>query len=135
MNFLKDRRVVIVGGVAVALVAGLGLAKLVMSRDGGAKTPETAPAGQPGLVVEMGRDDDAKLDPKRELRCFVGGQFVGLATLADCAKKNGVATGSLDVGVDQSGALAAASGAGPAITPLPPVELVLYSPSGVSSTV
>jgi hypothetical protein len=72
------------------------------------------------LVVEMGRDDDAKLDPARPLRCFVGGQFVGEITLAECARKNGVATGALDVGVDETGALAAADAAGTVLTPLPP---------------
>ena len=38
----------------------------------------------------------------------MGGSFVGEITLAECAKKNGVATGALDVGVDETGALAAA---------------------------
>jgi len=43
-------------------------------------------------------------------------------TLADCAKRNGVATGALDVGVDEAGNLAAADQAGTMLTPLPPVE-------------
>jgi hypothetical protein len=43
-------------------------------------------------------------------------------TLADCAKRNGVSTDALDVGLDQSGALAAGGRAGVAITPLPPAE-------------
>lgn len=41
-------------------------------------------------------------------------------TLADCAKRNGVATGALDVGVDEAGNLAAADQAGTMLTPLPP---------------
>jgi hypothetical protein len=45
-----------------------------------------------------------------------------MATLADCAKKNGVATRALDVGVDSTGALAAASDTGPVIQPLTPSE-------------
>ena len=52
----------------------------------------------------------------------MAGQLVGDLTLADCAKRNGVATDALDVGIDQSGALAAADQAGTAITPLPPGE-------------
>ena len=69
----------------------------------------------------MGRSDDAKLDPTKPLRCFVGGQFIGMETLASCAQKNGVATKALDVGVDPNGALAAARGeAGANLTPLPP---------------
>ena len=39
--------------------------------------------------------------------------------LSDCAKRNGVATGALDVGLDQSGALAAANGPAIELTPLP----------------
>jgi len=82
---------------------------------------EPPPASEVGLVIEQGRPDDAKLDPKRELGCFVGGQYIGLATWADCAKKNGVATGDLDVGIDEQGGLAAAApNTGAVLTPLPP---------------
>ena len=54
-------------------------------------------------MVETGRDDDIKLDPKRPLRCFVAGQFVGEMPVSACARKNGVATGALDVGLDAGG--------------------------------
>jgi hypothetical protein len=118
MELLKDRRVLLGGGAALALIAGLGIALSLMH---GAKSPtEDPPASRAGLVVETGRADDTKLDANRPLRCFVGGQFVGETTLAECAKKNGVATGSLDVGVDETGALAAADQAGTVLTPLPP---------------
>jgi hypothetical protein len=118
MELLKDRRVLLGGGAALALVAGLGIALTLMH---GAKAPtEDPPASRAGLVVETGRSDDTKLDANRPLRCFVSGQFVGETTLAECAKKNGVATGSLDVGVDETGALAAADQAGTVLTPLPP---------------
>lgn len=118
MELLKDRRVLLVGGAALALVAGLGIALVLMH---GAKPPaEAPPASHGGLVVETGRADDTKLDAARPLRCFVSGQFVGETTLAECAKKNGVATGALDVGVDETGALAAADQAGLVLTPLPP---------------
>ena len=118
MELLKDRRVLLGGGAALALIAGLGIALTLMH---GAKSPtEDPPASRAGLVVETGRADDTKLDANRPLRCFVGGQFVGETTLAECAKKNGVATGSLDVGVDETGALAAADQAGTVLTPLPP---------------
>lgn len=107
MDFLKDRRIILGGGAALALVAGLGIAVALMS--GHDKKPaEDPPASRAGLIVETGRADDTKLDPARPLRCFVGGAFVGEITLAECAKKNGVATGALDVGVDETGALAAA---------------------------
>jgi hypothetical protein len=118
MEFLKDRRVIAIGGAGVALVLGVALAWLIFSRS--RPSSEPPPASQGGLVVVSGRDDDAKLDPKRPLRCFVNGQFVGELPLAVCAQRNGVATGSLDVGLDPSGALAAAANAtSSGLTPLP----------------
>jgi hypothetical protein len=117
MDFLKDRRVIAFGGAGVALAAGLLIAWLLLSRS--QKPTDAPPASQGGLVVVSGRPDDAKLDPKRPLRCFVGGQFVGELPLAVCAQRNGVATGALDVGLDQAGALAATNGASSNLTPLP----------------
>ena len=120
MQALKDRRtLLVVVGAALALVAGLVLAKTLMNRHRG-EANVAPPAAQAGLVVETGSNDDGKLNPTARLRCFVAGQFVGEATLAECAKKNGVATGALDVGVDESGALAAANQAGAMLVPLPP---------------
>ena len=115
----RDLRPILIGG-GVALIAGLAIAAALASRPDGAKKPP--PASQGGLVVELGRDDDARLDPARPLRCYVAGQFVGEVTLAECAKRNGVATGSLDVGLDESGALVAADQAGELLTPLPPPQ-------------
>jgi len=122
MDILKDRRLTLpVIGAALALVAGLGIGLgLVMKHRG--ETPPPAPAAQAGLVIDptAAAEDDGKLDPAKPLRCFVTGQFVAELTLAECAQRNGVATGALDVGVDQSGALAAAGEAGTVLTPLPP---------------
>ena len=118
MEFWKDRRVVIGAGVAVAVLIGLFLVMRLLYTK-----PSTAPppADQASLVIRQGRPDDAKLDPKRELGCFVGGQYIGLATWADCAKRNGVATGDLDVGLDPQGGLAAAApNTGASLVPLPP---------------
>ncbi|MDR6625712.1 hypothetical protein [Caulobacter segnis] len=124
MEFLKDRRIVVIGGgAALALLAGLGIAAALLAGHD-QKSTEAPPASRAGLIVETGRDDDTKLDPARPLRCFVGGAFVGEITLAECAKKNGVATGALDVGVDETGALAAADQAGTVLTPLPPTPTV-----------
>ncbi len=117
MEFLKDRRVIALGGAGVALVLGLAVAWVIFSHSRAPVGPP--PASQGGLVVVSGRDDDAKLDPKRPLRCFVGGQFVGELPLAVCAQRNGVATGALDVGLDPSGALAAATNGASTLTPLP----------------
>lgn len=122
MELLKDRRVLLAGGAALALIAGVAIAVALVK--GNKPSTEEPPASRGGLVVTTGRSDDAKLDPARPLRCFVGGQFVGETTLAECAKKNGVATGALDVGVDETGALAAADQAGTVLTPLPPPAAV-----------
>ena len=122
MEFLKDRRTqMLLIGAAIALVTGLVIASILVRQGKGENTPPP-PASTGGLVVEAGPADDGKMDPARPLRCFVAGQFVGEVTLADCARRNGVATGSLDVGVDEAGNLAAADQAGTVLTPLPPVE-------------
>lgn len=119
MDVFQDRKVVLAIGGGLAILLGAGIAIGIMMRDHGSNTPP--PASRAGLVVEAGADD-LTLDPGRLLRCFVGGQFVGTATLADCAKKNGVATRALDVGLDATGALAAAGDTGPVIQPLTPAE-------------
>ena len=84
------------------------------------ETDEAAPASQGGLMVQAGTPEDMKLTPGRPLRCFVNGALVGEMPVSDCAKKNGVATGALDVGIDATGALSAGAGASTQITPLPP---------------
>jgi hypothetical protein len=105
------------GGVAVLAIA-LGAAFVILLHGGRTASPPPAAVG--GLVVQTQAGPDAKLDPQKPLRCFVNGQLVGEETLADCARRNGVATDALDVGVDQSGQLAAAESAGTNLTPLPP---------------
>jgi hypothetical protein len=128
MELLKDRRAVALAGMGLALLAGLAIAALLLLRGRGASEPP--PASQGGLVVQTGRDDDVKLDERRPLRCFVNGQLVGQLRLSECAKRNGVASGALDVGLDPSGALAATNGASSQITPLPPGEATSDVPSG-----
>ena len=130
MTLWKDRRVLALAGMAVALLAGLIIAFVLVRRPNA--NSEAPPASQGGLVVQTGRDDDAKLDPMRPLRCFVNGQFVGELPLSDCAKRNGVATGALDVGLDPSGALAAANGPSSQITPLPPQAVAPADPTVAS---
>src|SRR6185436_15155940 len=115
----RSNRLLILGA-GVALAAGLGIAGALIV--GGREDKSPPPASQGGLVIEAGEETPGRVDPARPLRCFVAGQFVGELSLNDCARRNGVATDALDVGVDQTGALAAAQDAGPEITPLPPVE-------------
>lgn len=129
MDMFNDRRIVLalIGG-ALALMAGLGIAIGMVSKTRNDR--HTAPAAsQGGLVVETTTADDGGIDPARPLRCFVAGQYVGEVTLAECAKKNGVATGALDVGVDSSGNLAAADDAGMVLTPLPPIQTAAVEPA------
>jgi hypothetical protein len=103
----------------LALLAGLGLAWTMVARHRGETAPPP-PASQGGLVIDAAGAGEPHADPAKPLRCFVGGQSVGDMTLAECAKRNGVATDALDVGLDPSGALAAAGQAGVILTPLPP---------------
>ena len=118
MGLFSDRRMILGGGAVIALALGLGAAAFFAGRAPRSSGPP--PASQGGLVVEQGRE--AVLDPARPLRCFVGGKMVGEMTLANCAKKNGVATRALDLGVDSTGALAAASDTGPVVQSLTPAE-------------
>jgi hypothetical protein len=114
------RRAPLVLGGLLALAAGLGAA-LVVTRIDGDEPMKAPPASQGGLVIESGGEPGA-LEATRALRCFVAGQFVGELTLSECARRNGVATDALDVGLDETGALAAAQQAGALLTPLPPAE-------------
>jgi hypothetical protein len=75
-------------------------------------------------VIDENVPEGSPAGPTKPLRCFVAGQFVGDFTLAQCAQRNGVATDKLDVGVDPTGALAAAQQGGSVLTPLPPRERV-----------
>jgi hypothetical protein len=128
MSRLTDRRTTLtIAGGAVALVAGL-VGALLLSAQGKGEKSAPPPASQGGLVVDVGPADD-RLDPARGLRCFVAGRFVGEMTLAKCAERNGVATGSLDVGTDGTGALAAADRAGTVLTPLPPQPVTTLGPA------
>lgn len=96
-----DNRTIVIAGAGLAVVAALGAAVL-LGGDGG----DAPSAAEPGdLTVDVAEAPAA--DPARELECYVDGRSVGLATLADCARRNGVATGALDVGIDQSGAAVA----------------------------
>lgn len=117
----RSRIALLVGGGVAALVAGLAIAWMLTAGHRGEPTPPP-PASQGGLVIDTNARPDGKVAATKSLRCFVAGQLVGEFTLAECAKRNGVATDALDVGVDASGALAAAQQGGAVVTPLPPQE-------------
>jgi len=117
MTPAQQRNLVIgLGGGAIVLIIAL-VAALTMGRSGPTQGPQPVTAASNGLQVELGKA--ARLDPNAQLRCFVGGKYVGMETTAECAAKNGVAPGALDVGVDQSGAPAAATAGAVDLKPLP----------------
>lgn len=102
----NQRLVLILGGVAAILTAVL-VAILLMGGPGGDEkdAPQDEPAQRAGLQLDV--TDPESLSADQQLRCFVGGRFVGMATLSDCAQRNGVASQALDVGLDARGELTA----------------------------
>ena len=124
----KPRRrapLILIGGVGALLAGGL-IAIVLVSGDRGKTAPP--PASESGLIVDSNTTQEGRLDLGKPLRCFVQGQYVGETSLTDCARRNGVATDALDVGIDDSGALAAAALAGQTLIPLPPEELGSKAP-------
>jgi hypothetical protein len=89
----KGLPLVALGGLG-ALIAGGAIAWVLVAGDSGSTPP---PAAEGGLVIDSSATEDGKIDP-------------------------GVATDALDVGLDETGALAAAQAAGVQLIPLPPVE-------------
>lgn len=126
MAFPKDTRTMVVVGAGVAVVAAVAAAMFFGA--GNPNDPDNVPpAAEGGLKIDLA--EAPVLEPTRELRCYVGGQFVGMATLASCAQRNGVATGTLDVGLDATGALAAASFTPPPQIPVEEPKVVVANPA------
>ncbi|WP_297799545.1 hypothetical protein [uncultured Brevundimonas sp.] len=126
MAFPNNTRTIVLVGAGVAVLAGVGAAMFFGAgkpNDPNAKPP----AAEGGLKIDLA--EQPTLEPTRELRCYVDGQFVGMATLTDCARRNGVATNTLDVGLDATGALAAAPTASFAPPPVAPVEVEVPKPA------
>jgi hypothetical protein len=109
-----------IGGGFLALFAAVLLAMMINGKN---KVDAPKDAG-PTLNINIA--DPKPLDAKKTLRCFVSGQFVGQLTLKECAEKNGVAAQSLDVGLDESGNLAAAPTA--SLTPPPATPVADVKP-------
>lgn len=107
MQFPNDNRVILAIGAGLAILAAIVLALIFSGgREPAPKVETPSEEGPGGLQVDVA--DAPSLEPTRELRCFVDGQFVGMATLSDCAQRNGLATDALDVGLDEQGNLSAA---------------------------
>ena len=117
MRLPTDNRTILALGAGLAVIAAVVLALIFGA--GGKGPVEAPPAAKGGLNIDLA--EAPTLEPTRELRCFVNGQFVGMATLADCARQNGLATEALDVGIDQTGAPAAFV-APPGPPPVDPLE-------------
>lgn len=118
MSSPPDQRLILGLGAGAAVVLAVVVAFALSGREEGPAEPP--PASKGGLELEV--SEAPTLDPDRQLRCFVDGQFVGMATLAACAERNGVAAQALDVGLDGSGELTAAPTASLAPPPdLPPL--------------
>ena len=100
-------------GAAVAIVVGIILA---MGVSRGHKDDEKMNDQPTGLTFKVA-DPAPSLDTKKPLRCYVNGAYVGDVTLAECAKKNGVAAQQLDVGIDDNGNQVAAPTA--SLVPVP----------------
>ena len=120
MNALQDRRVIAaLGGVIVLLLAILIGVFVLRSH----KKDEVVPTASGGLQIEQGQADN-RGSVGKPVRCFVNGQFTGMETVGDCARKNGVASQALDVGLDPAtGAVTNPSGslAPPPAAPAAPV--------------
>lgn len=126
MAFPKDTRTMVIVGAGVAVVAAVAAAMFFGA--GNPNDPDNVPpAAEGGLKIDLA--EAPTLEPTRELRCYVSGQFVGMATLANCAERNGVATGTLDVGLDATGALAAASFTPPPALPIDEPKVQVVNPS------
>ena len=127
----NPRPLIVVAGAVLVVVIGALAALLFKARDIGPQTPPPASTG--GLVVQTGQSDDSKSNPGKSLRCFVHGQFDGIETLGECARKNGVATEALGVGIDNTGAVAA-SGPGSSLAPLPQGQVAPSAAPGAIAT-
>ncbi len=128
MNALQDRRVIAAlgGGVVLLLLILVGLFVLRAHPKG-----QGAAAGPAGaLQIEQGQAD-SRTGSTKLLRCFVGGQFVGMATVTDCAGKNGVAAQALDVGLDPATGQVTAPGG--TLAPPPPAAAPAAPPPAASS--
>ena len=119
----QSRWIWIGGGAAVAVAIAIFLGLALSS---GHKTDPKMTDAPPGLTFNVS-DPAPQLDSKKPLRCYVNGVDVGDLTLADCAKKNGVAAQGLDVGLDDNGNVVAAPTG--SLTPTPPTPASAGAPA------
>jgi hypothetical protein len=123
VDLTRDRRALIIGGAAAFVVAIAIVVGIFALRAGDDELP--AEAAGPGLVVQTSGQAAKALDPAEPLKCYVDGKLVGEMKVADCAAKNGVATGPLEVGVQNTADAMPANVAAAPIDPppAPPPEI------------
>ena len=125
----NQKLVFVLGGLAAVLA--VVIAVLLLS-GGDRDRPDFEDPDRDRAGLELTVTDLEALEPDQALRCFVGGQFVGTATLADCARRNGVdPNGGLDVGLDASGELTAVPFTAP--PELPPLDEALVEPQPIEA--
>ncbi len=117
------------GALALLAAMGIGIGALVRHAAHQRAAAAEENSGPTSLQVEMGSGDSG-LDLTKPLRCFVGGRFVGMLALKECAQRNGVEAGQLDVGLDTSGEVTAASSA----EALPPLMAPSAAPPAAVSS-
>ncbi|HEX4740069.1 MAG TPA: J domain-containing protein [Caulobacteraceae bacterium] len=104
--------------VGLVLVVALGAAALVLGRKSLPGVNEFASADS--VAAQPQKPAALATAPGRPLPCYVDGHAIGTLPLKDCATRNGVATGQLEVGLNGPPAKAAAaqsaSSSGPANT-------------------
>jgi hypothetical protein len=110
LKSLRGPRVVVFAAGIVLVLAAV----VAFGWFGRARGPAPAPAPSSGprsLQVQIGSEDvNQGLD--RQVRCFAGGQYVGMLSLSACADRNGVEPGAMDVGIDAMGTAEASVGDG-----------------------
>jgi hypothetical protein len=126
----RNRRIVLGVGAGACVILALGVVGWLALRP----DSDEAVSGPGELTVQTGLNDDRKLDPGHPLKCFVNGQAIGDLPLGDCARRNGVDPGALDVGLDAHGVLGASNGPTSGLTPLPPPGDEAASPTQLPAT-
>jgi hypothetical protein len=134
MNPFSDRRIVIAVGIGATFLIAV-LVGVFLAPKRGEKTALEPTREQ--LQLQVGKSDGKGVSKTEPVRCFVNGQLVGMTTLAECGQKNGTASQSLDVGLDQAATAAtgpAPPANGPSGPPSPspatPAECLRYGAEG-----
>lgn len=129
--------------VGVLLIAALAVGALVLGRRSLPSFNDVASSGN--LVAQPQKPASLATAPARPLPCYVDGRPIGSLPLSDCAARNGVATGQLEVGLNgpptKAAALTTTPPPGPvnsptasaAVAPLPPERFPTAGAAGAQS--